>query len=63
MLLPCCDGKAWRRSLLPAILDLMSEVLNLLQAICRDAGFDQVTYFLMVHSLLCFVYRIICDRF
>ncbi|KAG7383595.1 hypothetical protein PHYPSEUDO_003521 [Phytophthora pseudosyringae] len=51
MLLPCCDGDAWRRSLFPAILDLMADVLNLLQALCRDAGFDQVAFFLM-HTTL-----------
>ncbi|ETI32329.1 hypothetical protein, variant 1 [Phytophthora nicotianae P1569] len=51
MLLPSCDDNAWRRSLLSAILDLMAEVLNLLQAICRDGGFDQVAFFLM-HTTL-----------
>ncbi|CAI5745331.1 unnamed protein product [Peronospora destructor] len=53
MLLPSCDRSTWRRSLLPAILDLMSEVLNLFQAICRDAGFDQAAFFL-VHTTLQF---------
>ncbi|RMX66658.1 hypothetical protein DD238_002572 [Peronospora effusa] len=53
MLLPSCDRSTWRRSLLPAILDLMSEVLNLFQAICRDAGFDQAAFFLM-HTTLQF---------
>ncbi|KAG2780093.1 hypothetical protein PC129_g1774 [Phytophthora cactorum] len=51
MLLPSCDHSAWRRSLLPAILDLMAEALNLLQAICRDGGFDQIAFFLM-HTTL-----------
>ncbi|KAH7492506.1 Rotatin [Phytophthora ramorum] len=53
MLLPHCDDNAWRQSLLPAVLDLMVEVLNLLQAICRNAGFDQVAFFLM-HTTLQF---------
>ncbi|KAI9998723.1 hypothetical protein PInf_003313 [Phytophthora infestans] len=51
MHLPSCDDHAWRCSLLPAILDLMTEVLNLLQAVCRDGGFDQVAFFLM-HTTL-----------
>ncbi|KAE9114370.1 hypothetical protein PF010_g9727 [Phytophthora fragariae] len=51
MLLPRCDEDAWRCSLLPAILDLMIELLNLFQAVCRDAGYDQVTFFLM-HTTL-----------
>ncbi|KAF4127279.1 hypothetical protein GN958_ATG23533 [Phytophthora infestans] len=51
MHLPSCDDHAWRCSLLPAILDLMAEVLNLLQAVCRDGGFDQVAFFLM-HTTL-----------
>ncbi|POM68124.1 Hypothetical protein PHPALM_15756, partial [Phytophthora palmivora] len=46
MALPYCDDGAWRRSLLPAILDLIAEVMNLLQAICRDANGDQVAFFL-----------------
>ncbi|CAI5734190.1 unnamed protein product [Hyaloperonospora brassicae] len=49
MLLPSCDVDAWKRSLLPAILDLMFEVLNLLQAVCRDADNDLVA-FLFMHT-------------
>jgi len=52
MLLPSCPDDAWRRSLLPAILDLMLEVLNLLQAVCRDGGFEQVLFFLLVRAFL-----------
>lgn len=52
MLLPRCDEDAWSCSLLPAILDLMIELLNLFQAVCRVAGYDQVKFFLMVRALL-----------
>ncbi|GMF39481.1 unnamed protein product [Phytophthora fragariaefolia] len=51
MLLPCCDKAAWRDSLFPAMLDLMIELLNLFQAICHGADFDQVNFFLM-HTTL-----------
>ncbi|KAG7400179.1 hypothetical protein PHYBOEH_006718 [Phytophthora boehmeriae] len=51
LLLPGCDSDAWRRSVLPGVLDLMIEVLNLLQIIINDFGADQATYF-MTHTTL-----------
>ncbi|RLN48048.1 hypothetical protein BBJ28_00004857 [Nothophytophthora sp. Chile5] len=52
MRLSGCDSEAWRTSLLPAILELMMEVLNLLQLLFRDAGHNQVAFFLMVRTCL-----------
>ncbi|CAH0480426.1 unnamed protein product [Peronospora belbahrii] len=53
MHLPSCNATTWRHSLLPAILDMMSEMLNLFQAICRDTDFNQVAFFL-THTTLQF---------
>ncbi|KAL8014179.1 putative rotatin [Plasmopara halstedii] len=51
MLLSHCDDIAWRHSLLPAILETINELLNLLQTICRRNEFDQVAFFLL-HTTL-----------
>ncbi|KAK1935074.1 hypothetical protein P3T76_010840 [Phytophthora citrophthora] len=50
LLLPC-DEFAWRRSLLPGILELTAEMLTLLQAVCYDGGSEQVSFFLL-HTTL-----------